>query len=472
MNFPICMPTRRSFLRSSLVATSAMFAEALGAAIPEADRGVTFLKPEDAGYAEARTIYNAEIKTQPQRIARCLHENGVEAAVRTAIAENWPMAVKAGGHSFEGLSLNDHGLVVEVSSMKEMRLDARTGGLTAAAGCRIGEINRFLTARGRFLPAGSCETVGLAGLTLGGGYGMFSRKWGLTCDHLQAVRMVDGTGSIRDSRDEPELLWACRGGGNGHFGVVTQLTLQTRPVPKSFSSWKFRAYRLDVEKARVLLAAWFEATMKLPPEAFSAWVMNGRQVTVLLTTIGSAEDRGIVAFRRLVASATDSTTTARVVSLAEALPRYYGEPGPQFFKNASGGFYDGIGDLAATLPAIFAEVLEEPGMIFQINTLGGAIANGPVGAYPHRAMGYLGEVQSFWVNPAHGPARIAVAGRIREQIARAGVHRHYANYPDLAFTDWPTAYYGEKNYRRLQLCKLRYDPQNRFRHAQSVRLPE
>ena len=141
MNFPICMPTRRSFLRSSLVATSAMFAEALGAAIPEADRGVTFLKPEDAGYAEARTIYNAEIKTQPQRIARCLHENGVEAAVRTAIAENWPMAVTAGGHSFEGLSLNDHGLVVEVSSMKEMRLDARTGGLTAAAGCRIGEIN-------------------------------------------------------------------------------------------------------------------------------------------------------------------------------------------------------------------------------------------------------------------------------------------------------------------------------------------
>src|SRR2546428_6611774 len=119
--------------------------------------------------------------------------------------------------------------------MLDMQLDAKAGILTKGAGCRLEEVNRFLLARGRYLPAGSCATVGLAGLTLGGGYGMFARKWGLTCDHLRSLRMVDGTGAIRDSATEPDLLWTARGGGNGHFGVVTQLTLQTRRVPQAFS---------------------------------------------------------------------------------------------------------------------------------------------------------------------------------------------------------------------------------------------
>lgn len=111
-------------------------------------------------------------------------------------------------------------------------------------------------------------------------------------------------------------------------------------------------------------------------------------------------------------------------------------------------------------------------MLFQINTLGGAISSGPPAAYPHRAFGDLGEQQAFWENPTHGPARLTAAGRIREHLARAGIRRHYVNYPDLAFPDGPTAYCGAENYRRLQTLKLRYDPQNRVRHAQSVRLPE
>ena len=110
-------------------------------------------------------------------------------------------------------------------------------------------------------------------------------------------------------------------------------------------------------------------------------------------------------------------------------------------------------------------------MIFQVNTLGGAIADGPRGAYAHRDCGYLGEQQAFWEDPAHAKSRIAAAGRIREHLAQAGIRRHYVNYPDLAFHDWPTAYYGEENYRRLQGLKRLYDPQNLIRHAQSVRLP-
>ena len=307
------MHTRRTFLQTSLAATSALLADSLGvknAAGTGTAEAVTYLAPGDADFGAARALYNGCLETQPKWIARCVSEAGVQQAIRRAIEKAWPVAVKAGGHSFEGLSLNDDGLVVNVAAMNDLRLDAKSGVLTAGAGCRLADVNRFLMARGRFLPAGSCETVGLAGLTLGGGYGLFARKWGLTCDHLRAVRMVAGTGEIHDSRNEPDLLWACRGGGNGHFGVVTQLSLQTRVVPKVFSSWKYRAFNLNAREATALLEVWFEATATLPREAFSAWVMNGWQVTILLTTIGAREEKGLSAFRAKLAPVTDKMSDA------------------------------------------------------------------------------------------------------------------------------------------------------------------
>src|SRR5205814_958100 len=126
----------------------------------------------------ARQVYNASIQTRPEVIARCFSEEGVKQAMQRAIEKQWPVAVKSGGHSFEGFCLNDDGLVINVSGLNELHLDEKSGILTVGAGCRLAEVNRFLLAKGRFLPAGSCETVGLAGLTLGGGYGMFARKWG------------------------------------------------------------------------------------------------------------------------------------------------------------------------------------------------------------------------------------------------------------------------------------------------------
>src|SRR6266496_6074212 len=212
------MQTRRSFLRTSLAATTAILADLSSIVGNEISRspsdpfidGVKFLTSDAPDYATARQVYNAGIVTQPKLIACCTSETGVQHALERAKAENWPVAVKAGGHSFEGFCLNDDGLVVNVSPMRQMQLDAKTGVLTAGAGCRLEEVNRFLLAKGRFLPAGSCGTVGLAGLTLGGGYGMFARKWGLTCDHLRRVKMVDGAGTIRDSNEEPDLLWSSR----------------------------------------------------------------------------------------------------------------------------------------------------------------------------------------------------------------------------------------------------------------------
>src|SRR5574338_152169 len=274
------MRTRRWFLRTSIGATTAILAdvpsiiakERPAVPIPISDDyvgGVRFITPEMPDFAAARQVYNAGVSIQPKIIASCVSESGVQRAIERAKAESWPIAVKAGGHSFEGFSLNDDGLVLSVSPMREMQLDPKTGILTAGAGCRLEEVNQVLLPKGRFLPAGSCRTVGLAGLPLGGGYGMFARKWGLTCDHLRRIKMVDGAGVIHDSNEEPDLLWSARGGGNGHFGIITELTFHTRSAPAQFSSWKFRAYKLDSKRATALLESWFEAAPDLPDEAFS-----------------------------------------------------------------------------------------------------------------------------------------------------------------------------------------------------------
>jgi len=479
--------SRRSFLRATAAASAAFAFHTAGArlfgaaakpatkpivgpaVLPRPSGPVSYLTPNDAGFAAARSLYNGGIQTMPKLIARCGTEAGVQQAVKRAIEQNSPIAIKSGGHCFEGYSLNDDGLVIEISALNHLQLDPKTNILTAGAGCKLADVNRYLLAKGRFLPAGSCEAVGLSGLTLGGGYGMFARKWGLTCDHLRSVRMVAGTGEIHESGAEPDLLWACKGGGNGNFGVITEFQFETRPAPTLFSAWKFKAFKLDEARATELLSKWFDATAGLPNDAFSAWVMNGSQVTILVVTIGNREHKGLTAFCKEMTGATSKNSAAGPVPIAKALPWYYGEKGPVFFKNASGGFYRGFADIKPALPGVFHEVLSVPGQIFQVNTLGGAIADG-TGAYPHRAYPYLGEQQSFWETPAQGVSRILAAGRVQGHLAKAGIKRHYVNYPDRTYADWETSYYGD-NYQRLQGIKKVYDPQNRIRHVQSVRLP-
>ena len=430
---------------------------------------VEFLTPESKGYAAAREVFNNTILTRPPLIARCSTEAGVMQAIARAAGEKMPLAIKSGGHSFEGFCLSEGGLTVELARMKAMHLDAKTGILTAGPGCKLAEVNNWLLAKGRLLPSGSCATVGLSGLTLGGGYGLFARKFGLTCDHLESIRLVDADGQVHDSRDEPELLWACRGGGNGHFGVVTELSLRTQSAPKGLAAFKFRASKLTEARTISLLKTWFEISPKLPNEAFSAFVLNGHFLTILVTTIGSSENKGLKEFLKVMGAAMDKATTAKTVPLPQALPRYYGEKGPVAFKNASAGYYKEFADLAPSMPGIINEVFSTGGLVFQVNTLGGAIIDGPDSAYPHRAYPFLGEWQAYWDHESRREICTAAAGRMRDILAKNGITRHYANYPDRAFTDWPTAYYGAANYKRLQAVKKKIDPKNRFQHAQSVK---
>lgn len=425
----------------------------------------SYLKPGDPGFDKASQLFNSDLSRKPAYIARCQSEHEVKGAIEFARAENLAVAMKSGGHCFIGSSVSDGGLTLDLSGLAQKIYLPVEEKLIAGPGVKLGELYDLLLPHGRILPAGSCAGVGLGGLTLGGGYGLFARQHGLTCDHLTRVKMIDGSGRLVDSEDDDDLLWACRGGGNGNFGVVTSMEFKTRSAPQRLGAQRFTARGLSAEGIISRLKAWFEISAELAEPIFSAIVLNGSQITLLLTSSYPPTGRSFQKAAKAILKAGFQSKGASNSPIARALSRYYGRPGPLPFYNVSGGYYQGAEDLAHCWEEIANSVLKNPGLIFQVNTLGGAIARGPDSAYPHRASPFLGEVQAYWQRESQREGLISAAKNLRVKI---GSKAHYRNYPEAVLEDWESSYYGE-SYPRLQALKKKYDPDNFIRHAQSVK---
>jgi FAD/FMN-containing dehydrogenase len=436
-------------------------------AVTEAD--LLLLSRNDAAYARFNAGFNKRIHHLPKYIAVCKTEKGIQHAVAQARSEHLKIAVKSGGHSFEGFSSNDGGMVINLSLLKKITW-LEDDKVVVAPGCLLQEIQDAFFAKGRLLPAGSCGSVGIAGLTLGGGYGFFSREYGLTCDSLLDVVVIDGKGDRHSSEREPDLLWACRGGGNGNFGVVTSFTFRHYEMPVSFSSYVLKFRNLDSQKFAVLLDTWFEVSGTLPFHSFSAFVLNGKTLTVLITSFKEEADfeSRFSSLRGLA----DYYAPSRNRDLPQSMKRYYGRKGPLYFKNASAGLFTGKNEFRDIKTDLFEKVRSRNGIVFQINTLGGHIGDKHLEAgssYPHRRFPYLGELQSYWEHSAEEEKSVAVFEDIQQLLKGAGIRAHYRNYPDVDFEDWENAYYGS-SYSRLQAIKRKYDPEDLFHHPQSVRI--
>jgi FAD/FMN-containing dehydrogenase len=313
--------------------------------------------------------------------------------------------------------------------------------------------------------------VGVAGLTLGGGYGLFSRQHGLTCDSLLGLRIVDGTGKVHDIADGSDLFWACRGGGNGHFGVVTQLRFDTVSAPRRMWRHVFRAANLTPPRAASLAETWFALAAELPNEAFSAFVLNHRRLTVLVTSALDGEPPSVTRALRKLEATMDQRVARLQEELMPGIRRYYGKLSPLYFKNASAGYYRGYDDIRPAALRVFEIVGQTPELLFQINTLGGAIDNSAMTgktAYAHRSYGFLGEIQSYWDEPKREQTAIDAVTRAQRLLKTAGVRAHYCNYPDIEFSDWVRSYYGEQGHERLLTVKKAYDPDRLFRYPQSI----
>lgn len=461
---------RRKFLGGL---AGAAFASAWpGFVLAETSGGaVAFLRPKDDGYDEHTYLFNKCIAKRPAPVAVCMNEEGVRLAVARARSEGLPVAIKSGGHSFEGFSLNDGGFVIDVSMMAAQQLEAN-GRYVAEPACRLMQSYEYLVPLGRLLPAGSCAMVGISGLTLGGGYGLFSREHGLACDSLRSLRMVDGRGELHEVSEGSELFRACRGGGNGNFGVITQLQFDTVDAPRQLWRHVFKVQDIDARRANECAKMWVDITAQLPNTAFSAFVLNHKSLTILVTNSAAEISPELAAVLARLEKITGKRSPDLKEELLRGIRRYYGKLAPLYFKNASAGFYGGYGDIGAVAPELFAQVVSTPGLLYQINTMGGAIAerdDGTRTAYVHRRANYLSEIQSYWEHPSDEARLRKAVDAFEAKLRDNGVRDHYCNYPDLAYKDWPAAYYGEAGYERLRKVKAQYDPDNLFQHAQSVR---
>jgi len=465
---------RKKFLQLAAAAPLALLLHPLkGWAINDgrsfsSNENVIYFTKGDAEYETLRKGFNKRIDKYPKVIAKCLNEKGVAEAIRLAKKNHLPIAVKSSGHCMEGFSCNNDGMVINLSELNTIEwLDENT--VRVGPACTLSKLYDALLPKHKIIPGGSCAGVAIGGLTLGGGYGLLSRRFGLTCDSLESVNMVDGNGQVQIGTANSDLLWACKGGNNGNFGVVTSLTFRVQQAPATMQSFKFRSYKLNTLRARKIISQWFESTKILPPQAFSAFVLNRNTAYVLLTNTGemtASTQRFIAAMK----SISDKSTNTSKMPLQSALKNYYGRQYPLYFKNASAGLYKGFSDIEGCIDGVIEQVFSTSGMIFQINTLGGNTQNATFesnAAFAHRAYGYFSELQTYWEQPSQQAKCLSSFQKVQTLIAKNGVTAQYRNYPDVLFSNWADAYYG-KNHNKLLGIKKKYDPDNVFRFEQSL----
>jgi hypothetical protein len=425
-------------------------------------------KKGDAEYEVLRKGFNKRINKYPAAIALCKTTEDAAQAVAYGIRNKLPVTIKSGGHSFEGFSCNNDGLVIDLSMMNKVTWE-NENTVIIEPGCILSQLYDVILPKNKIIPAGSCGDVGIAGLTLGGGYGLFSRKFGLTCDSLEEITMVDGKGNIIHSKDDPELLWACKGAGNGNFGVITSLKFTLNKAPDFLQSRRFKIQNINTQKAKDILEQWFAITANMPFSCFSAFVLNGHSLYILLTNCEkqNAESEKVIT---QLSSLVDKTVTGKPLPLSKAVSIFYGEKKPLYFKNASAGLYSNFDDISNFIENVLQKVTSTPDMIYQVNTLGGKIDDAgfsKASSYSHRGQNYLSELQTYWRQESQTDKMVKAFEEVQQIFYSNGIKQQYRNYPDINLKNWESAYYGE-NYHRLQKIKSKYDPQNIFRYEQSI----
>ncbi len=440
------------------------------------------LRPGDAGfaaYAQPNNLRYAAVL--PAGIALCADPGDVATAIGWARDYGVALVPRSGGHSYAGFSTTT-GLLIDVTTMRSFAFDARSGIATFGGGARNADVFAHCRRAGVAITHGRCLSVGVAGLTLGGGVGFNMRAHGVTSDQLVGSEIVTADGTIRQisAAMEPDLFWGCRGAGGGNFGINTSLSFQTFPVDR-LTAYDLR-WGSDIERVFAALVTALEAapdTLGCKLTASRAAPAHGGSDAIEVQLLGQfygTPDR----LREILQPAYAIAAPTRVVFLEELA--YWdaqdklSEPGdPEYFQERA-RFFDRTID-AAVVAMAFEPLRRWPATAraasFKLFETGGrmnAVAADAT-AFVHRRSHWLSSIGVVWeatTSPAEIQRNLAWQAEFyAEVVAAAGGGGAFANFIDPSLQDWQRAYYGS-NLARLERLKQSVDPAHVFTFAQAI----
>jgi FAD/FMN-containing dehydrogenase len=440
----------------------------------------TLITPEDERYDAARAIWNGTVDARPALIAQCRSTDDILAAVNLARTAGWPLSVRAGGHSVAGFSVCDDGVVIDLSLMRGVTINADAATASVEPGATWADFDKATSVHGLASTGGLISTTGVAGLTLGGGIGWLQRKYGLSCDNLIAADVVTAAGEVvrASATERPELLWGLRGGG-GNFGVVTKFVFalhevstvlgglmlfpldRGKPVLKAFRDWA-----ADLPDEASMLAAILTA----PPEAFVPPQLAGQKVVAILGCWCGDLDAGTAALeplRRLVPSA-DVFGPMPYTALQGML-----DGGAQYgLRNYfRGGYVADLEDEVIEVALEHGARMPSPMSQIHFHQMGGAVGRvaPDATAFSGRAAGYTYNLISTWTDPHEDASHIAANRELAAALAPLSAGGAYVNFLSDSGGDRAQRAYGAALYDRLTRLKREYDPSNLFSRNQNIR---
>jgi FAD/FMN-containing dehydrogenase len=421
------------------------------------------------------------IDRRPAAVVRAVGAADVRHAVRFAGERGLVLSIRGGGHNIAGNAVCDGGLMIDLSPMKSVRIDPAARTARVEPGVTLGELDREAQAFGLATPLGINSTTGVAGLTLGGGFGWLSRSHGLTIDNLLAVDVVTADGDLLHASDveHPDLFWALRGGG-GNFGVVTSFEFRLHPVgpellcgliihPLSRGREVLSRYRDALARAPDELSCWV-VMRKAPPLPFLPEEVHGQEVVVLALCHAGSIDEGrkaIAPLQRLGEPFAEAIGPTPYAAWQTSFDPLLAPGARNYWKSHD---LRSLDDAAIAVLLEYAGRLPSPECEVFIGQLGGAINRVPpeATAYPHRDVEFVVNVHARWRSASDDARCIRWARELFDAMAPHATGGVYVNFmPEDEGQRVQGAYGG--NYPRLTQIKAKYDPGNVFRMNQNIR---
>jgi FAD/FMN-containing dehydrogenase len=433
------------------------------------------ITPVDAEYDQARTVFYGGIDRRPAVIIRVKDVDDVVRVVKLAHETGLPLAVRSGGHSVAGHSVAEGGIVLDLSNMRDLQIDVEKQTAWAEAGLTAGEYTTAAAAHGLATGFGDTGSVGIGGLTLGGGVGYLVRKYGLTIDDLLAAEIVTADGQVLrvDAKSRPDLFWAIRGGG-GNFGVVTRFQFRLHKIDSVYGGMLFLPATAEVIASFMSLAeaapeelSSIANVMPAPPMPFLPPEQYGKLlIMAMMVYVGDAKEgeRAIAPFRALAAPIADMV---KPMQYPEIYPPEQGDYHPVAASHTM--FVDRIDRSVAETILNHLQSSKAMMAVAQLRVLGGAMARIPVAAtaFAHRKSKIMVNVAALYQRPEEKATHEAWVANFAEAL-RQSDSGAYVNFLGEDGAARIRAAYPGATWKRLQELKARYDPDNLFHLNQNI----